>query len=101
MADEMTRQEFAEYMTAFEQRLDARFAQVDARFDDLKQRITIQFEDVRGDIRFSLEAVTGLREMTERRFDEMRADHEGQIGLLKTAVHHLSRRVDAMGPPEN
>ena len=141
MADQMTRQEFADYMMAFERRLDARFAHIDQQFaqvdqqfaqvdrrfaqvdqrftqvdqqfavidrqfaavgqlfTDLKQSMTVQFEDVRRDIRFSLEAVTSLREMTERGFDDMRREHGDQTSLLKGVVRHVRRRVETLEPP--
>ncbi|MEO5741744.1 MAG: hypothetical protein ABIS29_14235 [Vicinamibacterales bacterium] len=155
MANEMTRQEFAEYMIGFEERLNSRFAQIDQRFgqidlrlgqvdhlfgeidlrfgqidqrfgqidqrfgqmdqhfaqidlhfvqvdqqfDDLTQRMTVQFEDVRREIRFSLEAVTGLREATDRGFDDMRRDHASQTSLLEAAIRHVRHRVDIVERP--
>ena len=117
MGSEMTRQEFAEYMSAFEQRLDARFGQIDthfeqidahfgqidarfgqiderfgqidAQFDNLAQSMKIQFEDVRREIRFSLEAVVGLREVTERELGSVRAEHRDQTSLIHDVLRHV------------
>ena len=97
MADKMTRAEFAEYMKAFEERLEER---LDGRFASFEERINhsmkVQFEETRGLIRFSLEAVDALRETTERGFAEMRADHEEQTTLLKDAVKHVRQRVERL-----
>ena len=126
MADEMTRQEFADYMEAFEERLgtrfarieshlrehDSRFAQVDMRFDKVDARIDkvderidslthimmVQFEDVRRDIRFSLEAVQGLRDVTERGFSEQRTEYGEQIALLQDVLRHVRGRVERLEP---
>ena len=89
MGSEMTRQEFAEYMSAFEERLDARFGQIDTQFDNLAQSMKIQFEDVRREIRFSLEAVVGLREVTERELGSVRAEHRDQTSLIHDVLRHV------------
>lgn len=95
----MTRQEFAEYMSAFEMRLDARFGQIDmrfgqidVRFDNLEQSMKIQFEELRRDIRFSLEAVVGLREVTERELGSVRAEHRDQTSLIHDVLRHVQVR---------
>lgn len=119
MADDMTRQEFAEYMEAFEDRLgtrfarieshlrehDSRFAQIDIRFDKVDESIDslahsmkVQFEEVRRDIRFSLEAVQGLGEVTDRRFGEQRTEHGTQIALLQDVLRHVRGRVERLEP---
>ncbi len=121
MADNMTRQEFTEYMTAFEQRFDTRFGRIDGRLDgldasvadlkqgvadlkqgvadlnqgmaDLKQRMAIQFEETRQNFKLSLEAVAGLREKTEEKFGEMSRDHALQKSLLESAIRDIGRSV--------
>lgn len=114
MADEMTRQEFSNYMEAFEQRLDKRFQridsrseqvdtrleQIDTRLEDLKQSMSVQFEDVRRDIRFSLEAVQGVREVTDRGFEDRQTQHREQISLLRDVLHHVRGRVERLEPPQ-
>src|SRR5688572_4275326 len=57
---------------------DGHFARIETRLDDLKLSMNVQFEDVRRDIRFSLEAVQGLRETTEQGFAEQRTEHREQ-----------------------
>lgn len=145
MSNDMTRQEFTEYMESLERRLETRFDRietrldtVDARFDDVDQRFTsidqrftsidrrfsdidrrfsdidrrfdavdtrfdtleqsmkVQFEEVRRDLRFSLEALTALRETTDRGFEQVRADHAGQTTLLEDALRHVRRRVETV-----
>ena len=104
MGSEMTRQEFAEYMSDFEKRLDARFGQIDMRFgqidtqfgqidtqfDNLARSMKIQFEDVRREIRFSLEAVVGLREVTQRELGVVRAEHRDQTSLIHDVLRHVT-----------
>jgi chromosome segregation ATPase len=150
MADEMTRQEFVEYMAAFEHRLDGRFGQVDRRldgidvrldriderldrhdrrfdglderldgharrfdgldtqlathnnrfdrldasFDDLKYSMTVQFEETRREVRFSLEAIDALRETSNSRFDRMSREQAEHKADLERAILHLRARTE-------
>src|SRR5262245_42568279 len=61
MSDEMTRDEFADYMQAFERRLDERFVRVDRRLDGIDGRLDGM------DQRF--DAVDGRFDTMDRRFD--------------------------------
>jgi hypothetical protein len=102
MADEMIeRSEFLEYMQVFEKRLDERFNTTDRRFETLAQSMKVQFEETRGRIRFSFEAVDALRETTDRGFADMRQEHTQQTELLHIAVGHVRRRADGRKAPRN
>lgn len=89
MADNMTRAEFTEYMTAFEQRFDQ-------RIDRLEQKMAIEFEEVKRHIRLSLEGLDALRETTGKGFEAMQANHESQILLVHDVIRHVRRRVEAV-----
>ena len=114
MDDEMNRQEFAEYMTAFERRLDDRFGRLDRRLDamddrltahdgrfgrldgalgELKHSMTVQFEETRREIKLSLEAVEALGERMDRRFDEFRREQANKAAPLEDAVRHVARQT--------
>ena len=80
MADEMMRTEFAKYMKAFEERLN--------------QRMDVQFDETRGLIRLSLEAVEALRESTEQGFRAVRAELGEHTSLLEDAIRHVRGRVE-------
>ena len=155
MADEMTRDEFSDYMAAFEQRMADRFGRTDRRLDgldrrfdkvdgrlesmdgrldsmdgrldsmderldehdrrfdsvekemkrgfseltgglaDLKQNMQVQFEATRKDIKFSLEAVQALREITETKLDTI-ANQELDKRTLERAIHHVRGRTDSL-----
>ena len=75
-----------------------RLGKVDDRIDSLAHTMTVQFEDVRRDIRFSLEAVQGLRDVTERGFSEQRSEHGEQISLLQDVLRHVRGRVEQLEP---
>lgn len=89
MADEMKRSEFVDYMKAFEGRMNA-------RFERLRLDLNVQFEDVRREIRFSLEAVEALRETAEQGFADMRTQHHQQTTLLQAAIEHVRGRVERL-----
>jgi len=162
MADEMTKEEFSEYMTGFEQRIADRFGRTDRRLDgldrrfdkvdgrlesmdgrldsmdgrldsmdsrldsmdgrldehdsrfdavekemkrgfsdlagslaDLEQSMKVQFEETRQDIKFSLEAVQALREITETKLDTI-ANQELDKRTLERAIHHVRGRTDSL-----
>ena len=69
--------------------IDTQFGQIDTQFDNLAQSMKIQFEDVRREIRFSLEAVVGLREVTERELGSVRAEHRDQTSLIHDVLRHV------------
>ena len=156
MADEMTRDEFSDYMAAFEQRmadrfgrtdrrldgLDRRFDKVDGRLDsidgrldsmdgrldsmderldehdrrfdavekemkrgfselsgglaNLEQSMKVQFEETRQDIKFSLEAVQALREITETKLDTVIANQALDQRTLESAIHHGRGRTESL-----
>jgi chromosome segregation ATPase len=75
-------------------RIDQRFTSIDNRFDSLEQHMKVQFDETRGLIRLSLEAVDALRESTEQGFREVRAEHAEQTSLLKDAIRHVRGRVE-------
>ena len=87
MAGEMTRAEFLEYMKGFEERINQ-------QFDSIKGSTKLQFEETRGLIRLSLEAVDALRESTEQGFREVRAELDEQTSLLKDAIRHVRGRIE-------
>ena len=161
MADEMTRDEFSDYMAAFEQRMADRFGRTDRRLDgldrrfdkvdgrlesmdgrldsmdgrldsmdsrldsmdgrldehdkrfdavekemkrgfselggglaDLEQSMKVQFEETRKDIKFSLEAVQALREVTETKLVAVIANQESDKRTLERALHHVRGRTE-------
>ena len=161
MADEMTRDEFSEYMAGFEQRIADRFGRTDRRLDgldrrfdkvdgrlesmdgrldsmdsrldsmdgrldsmdgrldghdrrfdtfetemkqglselngsvaDLKQSMKVQFEETRKDIKFSLEAAQGLKEITETNFGAVIANQERDKRTLERALHDVRGRTE-------
>lgn len=84
---------FAQINSRFAQ-IDSHFAQIDVRFDMLEGSMKIQFEHVRRDIRLSLEAVVGVREVTERGFSDLRVEHVNQTALIHDVLHHVRGRID-------
>jgi hypothetical protein len=79
--DFITRSEFFSYMEQFE------------------TRINVQFDELRGLVRLSFEAIGTLRESTERGFAEMRADYDQRFALLHNAVVELGQKVAATARP--
>jgi hypothetical protein len=79
--DFITRSEFFSFMQQLEQRLI--------------QRMDVQFEDLRGLVRLSSEAIGTLRESTERGFAEVRADHDQRFIVLHQAVAELGQKIGA------
>ncbi len=87
MANNVTRVEFAEYMTSFE-------ARIDKRFDSLERYMNVQFEETRSLIKLSLEGLEGLRETTERGFAEVCRENQENKTLLEAALRHVGHRVE-------
>jgi chromosome segregation ATPase len=77
---------------------DGRFGRIDAALGDLKQSIAVQFEDTRREIKLSLEAVEGLGERMDRRFDEIRREQSGTTAPLEDAVRHVARQIKSREP---
>ena len=73
---------------------EKQFTSINERFDSLEQTMKVQFEETRGLIRLSLEAVGGLRETTERGFSDVRAEVGEQTSLLKDVARHVRVRVE-------
>ncbi|HYU79467.1 MAG TPA: hypothetical protein VEK56_10815 [Vicinamibacterales bacterium] len=104
MDDEMTRQEFAAYMTAFEKRLDARFdqlekrvtggfAETERRFAEAEKRVTSEFAET--DRRFAeaeRRVVAGFAE-TDRRFAETDRRFEEVHARITAAEQRLDQRL--------
>lgn len=74
--------------------IDRQFKSIDGRFNSLEQYMKVQFEETRGLIRLSLEAVDALRESTEQGFRDVGAEHAEQTSLLKDAIRHVRGRVE-------
>ncbi len=80
-------------------RMDEKFSGVDKQFEALKRKMKEGFdasragdEELRGLMKFGLEANEVLREDMHRRFDAGDRKHDEQITLLKDAVQHLTSR---------
>ena len=74
MADEMTKEEFSEYMTGFEQRIADRFGRTDRRLDGLDRR----FDKVDG----RLESMDGRLDSMDGRLDSMDSRLDSMDGRL-------------------
>ena len=88
MADQMTRQEFTEYMTAFERRLDARFDGIDTRFGGIDTRF--------GGIEGRLDRIDGRLDQHDRRFDalDQRLDqHDRGFDRLDASLADLKQEM--------
>jgi hypothetical protein len=87
MPDEMTRAEFAEYMSAFEKRLETRFG-------GLEQKMRMGFEETRGDIRLAFEGLVAVQESMDRKLENVQADLVNQTSLIHAVLRNLRGRVD-------
>ena len=78
MADEMTKEEFSDYMTGFEQRIADRFGRTDRRLDGLDRR----FDKVDG----RLESMDGRLDSMDGRLDSMDGrldEHDGRFDAVE------------------
>jgi hypothetical protein len=73
----------------FGQTMDERFAALENKMDEGFKDSKIRDEELRGLMKFGLEANEILREDMNRRFDAADRKNDEQIGLLKNAVRHL------------
>lgn len=72
------------------QTMDSRFAAFEKKMDEGFKDSKIRDEELRGLMKFGLEANEILREDMNRRFDAADQKNDEQIGLLKDTVRHLS-----------
>jgi len=66
--------------------VDERFDAVDAQFDELRSKMGVLHEDLKADFRFSLEALGGLKEQVDRRFDEQARLFREELAPIRAAV---------------
>jgi hypothetical protein len=79
-----------------EQKMDAGFAQVDKRFEQVDAQLQKQgvlLEDIRGDAKMALEGIIGNREATDRGFADVLRKLDERVQPLELAGRQFGREL--------
>ena len=77
-------------------RVDARFSEVDGRFDRIEMQLHRQgvlLESVSSDLKQTMEAVIGNREVMDSEFTRVRAHIDERVQPLEWAGRHFSKKL--------
>jgi len=88
---------------SFKVTLEERFNSIDSRFDAVDKRlhkIDFRLDEIHDTAKLGLEAVHGLRESTDEKFEAMDKKHDEQIDLLKSVLVQVRKRVEAVERPK-
>jgi len=75
-----------------EQMIGSLGTRMDAGFEDVNQRIGVLHEDVKSDIRFTLEARQALQEVMDTKFAEQERSFKEALAPIADAVRSSFRR---------
>jgi len=81
-----------------EQKMDAGFAQVDKRFEQMDAQLQKQgvlLEDIRGDTKMALEGIIGNREATDTGFADVLRKLDERVQPIEWASRHFGRELSA------
>ena len=80
--------------------VDQKFDAMDKKFDEKFTKIMVRLDDTHAIAKLGLEAVQGLRESTNEKFEAAAKTSADQTDMLKAVLVHVRKRVEVLKRPK-